>query len=79
MREGLGQLERITYPIFEGFGCGISQRHLGPASDTVIMHLDGDHGIEGGSRGRHDGEINTELYGTRGNDVRYCSWTAKFV
>ncbi|CAG9949711.1 unnamed protein product [Clonostachys rosea f. rosea IK726] len=40
------------------------------------MHLDGDHGIEGGSRGRHDGEINTELYGTRGNDVRYCSWTA---
>lgn len=46
------QCER-TYLLFEDFGSRVTQRHLGPASGAIVVHLDGDDRVERRLSGSH--------------------------
>lgn len=43
----------MTYLFREDTGDGVTKRHLGPAGDAIISHLDIDDGVERRLHGSH--------------------------
>lgn len=44
---------RFTHLLLEDSGGSVTQGHLGPTSDTLIVHLDGDDRVERRGLGGH--------------------------
>jgi hypothetical protein len=43
-----------THLVFEHVGDHVTKRHLGTTGDTLVLNLEGNHGVERGLRGSHD-------------------------